>query len=341
MISWPEFKFSPRQIVSPNGLSVLRALMALTLPFFVFSGSRALYIAAGFVFGIAALTDYWDGIWARKLNLVSDSGKIVDPTADKFLILVPLAAFVHLKIISVWWVVPIFLREIVITFCRIGFYMEGAAVGAEKLGKIKFVSQTALIIFAYFYFISFYFSVLSGLTSFLQKGMIFCLVLSVALTLISGWTFIQVNRSKFKPPFFAKYVSAMGVGLIPFVPGTLGSAVGLLIAWMTHFNWFIYILTMIALLGIGYWSVNRLDLSANKDPGFVVVDETIGMMLTLVAMPLDFNCYIAGFFLFRLFDVIKPYPCRQWERLPGYWGILCDDLGAGVYAWLILAYLFL
>ena len=102
-----------------------------------------------------------------------------------------------------------------------------------------------------------------------------------------------------------------------------------------------YTATFFLLLAIGYWAVSRLDLSIVKDPGFVVMDEVCGVFITFFLVPISFNALLAGFFLFRIFDIIKPYPLRNLEKLPGYWGILCDDLGAGFYSWIIMAYFFI
>ena len=73
-----------------------------------------------------------------------------------------------------------------------------------------------------------------------------------------------------------------------------------------------------------------------EDPGLVVVDEVVGMWVSLLGVPFTGVTAIAGFLLFRVFDVFKPYPARDLESLPGGWGIMCDDVMAGVYANLLL-----
>ncbi len=73
-----------------------------------------------------------------------------------------------------------------------------------------------------------------------------------------------------------------------------------------------------------------------KDPGVVVIDEAIGYLVTVAFLPHGFWTAIAGFFLFRLLDIVKPPPCRWLEKLPGGWGIVLDDVAAGVYGQLIL-----
>jgi len=76
--------------------------------------------------------------------------------------------------------------------------------------------------------------------------------------------------------------------------------------------------------------------SGDNDPGFVVIDEVAGQMIALIAVPLDWKYLLAGFILFRSFDIVKPFPLRRLERLPGGTGIMLDDVGAGLYALVLL-----
>ena len=78
-----------------------------------------------------------------------------------------------------------------------------------------------------------------------------------------------------------------------------------------------------------------------EDPGLVVVDEAAGVWLALLGSPFDLAHGLAAFLLFRLFDITKPFPVRKLERLPEGWGIMADDLGAGIYAWLVMQLLHL
>jgi len=76
--------------------------------------------------------------------------------------------------------------------------------------------------------------------------------------------------------------------------------------------------------------------SGSKDPGFVVIDEVAGQMIPLIIAPLRWKYLLASLILFRCFDILKPPPLRALERLPGGTGIMLDDIGAGVYALLVL-----
>jgi phosphatidylglycerophosphatase A len=80
--------------------------------------------------------------------------------------------------------------------------------------------------------------------------------------------------------------------------------------------------------------------SGREDPGFVVIDEVAGQMLTIVAAPLQWKYLIVGLILFRVFDILKPPPVRRLEHFTGGTGIMLDDLGAGLYAWIAFQALF-
>ena len=110
----------------------------------------------------------------------------------------------------------------------------------------------------------------------------------------------------------------------------MGSALGcvllyLLPAVLSHLAF------VIALALAATFVLNSMELPS-KDPQHVVVDEVAGMCLTMVGQPITAISLLAGFILFRLFDIVKPFPIRRIERLPKGWGIVADDLAAGIYA---------
>lgn len=130
--------------------------------------------------------------------------------------------------------------------------------------------------------------------------------------------------------------SWFGAGRLPLAPGTWGSLAALPFAWVIA--WFFgpraLLLATFALFLVGWWASWRVvRLSAEKDPGSIVVDEVAGQWLTLVVAPRMTIAYVAGFLLFRLFDIVKPWPAR-WidQRMRGALGIMADDLVAGFYA---------
>lgn len=142
-------------------------------------------------------------------------------------------------------------------------------------------------------------------------------------------------------------ITGLGTGYLPVAPGTWGSAV--VCVWMALQCWLIgtdpWQLTVALLVilglaiagcgGLGGWMETHF---GKKDPGQCTLDEFAGQALTLLAVPLGGSMLVrgvtltAGFVLFRVFDIIKPPPVRQLEGLPAGWGVVADDLMAGVYA---------
>jgi phosphatidylglycerophosphatase A len=96
-------------------------------------------------------------------------------------------------------------------------------------------------------------------------------------------------------------------------------------------------LACVGLLLVGSLAATRVAERAGlKDPGIVVVDEVLGQWVTMAALPFTPATAAGGFLLFRVMDIVKPWPARDLERLPGGWGIVADDVAAGVYAHLAL-----
>lgn len=132
-------------------------------------------------------------------------------------------------------------------------------------------------------------------------------------------------------------------GYFPIAPGTVGSAIGLGLwgaARASGAGVAAELLVAAALLVIGAWAATGAERHlGTTDPGPVVIDEVMGMCVTMVAAPFTWPAALAGFLLFRAFDIVKPPPARQLEACHGGWGIMLDDLAAGVYAWVALALL--
>ena len=138
----------------------------------------------------------------------------------------------------------------------------------------------------------------------------------------------------------AVFIATFGyIGYVPIAPGTAGSLAAL--ALYAPVRWFgspaIELVTVIAVLVIGVWAAHGTERALRlKDPGPVVIDEVLGMLVTLAFMPLSISGIVAGFVLFRIFDVIKPFPAGRLEHLPGGFGIMADDAMAGIYGHLVM-----
>lgn len=132
--------------------------------------------------------------------------------------------------------------------------------------------------------------------------------------------------------------TGLGLGRIPFAPGTFGSLLGLPLAWGAQqlpWGWQAVLAIVFFILGIPLCSRAARLLRAD-DPPQIVYDEIAAFPAIFLAAPFDAKTAVAGFVLFRLFDVTKPWPVHRLERLPGGFGIMSDDLAAGAYAALVL-----
>ena len=142
--------------------------------------------------------------------------------------------------------------------------------------------------------------------------------------------------------FIRAFVTGVGVGYLPIAPGTWGSLAALLLVFTVHWLFPLHetvvLGSLVALLTFPavVFSTRFSRSEGDPDPSKIVIDEILGQMLCLLFVPVSAVSLGAGFFLFRFFDIWKPFPVRNSEKLPGGMGIVCDDLVAGVYAGLCL-----
>lgn len=327
--------------IVPNHLTFFRAAVGLLIPFLIISNTPWHHIVACVLFVLGGLSDYFDGVLARRYGLISDLGKWLDPLADKILVLGCLWAFSRGDLIlSNWFFIAVLIREVVVTFCRTGWILDGKVFGAEKAGKWKLFIQTILIGVG--------FAVLLNSDGFLgskyvekidKVGDFTVSVTSfivLVLTWYSGVSFIFNHHAFFKTPFFAKYVLAAGVGLLPKAPGTWGSIVGVILVATLQPSLYIYWTAFILIMCAAYYFFESFKDQFDHDPSFFVLDEVCGIFVTFAITSVSWKSALLGFALFRLFDIWKPFPIRRIEKLPGYWGIMADDLLAGVFAAVVL-----
>jgi len=138
--------------------------------------------------------------------------------------------------------------------------------------------------------------------------------------------------------------TALGAGYSPFAPGTMGAIVGCLALWLFEkYNListtstpllFIGLIVVTTILGI--IATDKLEADWGKDPSKVVLDEVVGIWITMMFVPLSFLNVLIGFGLFRFFDIAKPLGIRKLESLKGGIGVMADDILAGIYANIVL-----
>ncbi len=145
-------------------------------------------------------------------------------------------------------------------------------------------------------------------------------------------------------PLWAGMVATFfGAGRLHPGPGSWGSGATVLFWWLLSryivVSWQAYVAALLAslVIAIGIPASTRVARASGlKDPQFVVIDEVVGQLITLIAVPITWKTLLAGFILFRGFDIVKPPPVRQLERLPEGFGIVLDDVAAGIYALLVM-----
>jgi phosphatidylglycerophosphatase A len=122
-------------------------------------------------------------------------------------------------------------------------------------------------------------------------------------------------------------------GYAPFAPGTFGSLVGLALWRVLPPSAFAQTVAIAVLFALGSWSGSVAEQHFRRtDPSYVVIDEVLGMVITLSLVPTGWPGAFLGFLLFRAADIVKPFPANRLERLPGGTGIMADDAMAGIYA---------
>jgi phosphatidylglycerophosphatase A len=172
----------------------------------------------------------------------------------------------------------------------------------------------------------------------------------------------SVGQPRKKPQFSFLLATWFGLGYLPKAPGTWGSVGGLALLWVivcvaphvrfrndSHFIvfWHFPAACSVALALVGVWVSSRVaTYQKQKDPQFVVIDEVSGQLIALLLGAPAVTAWsypsftyaelLAGFLLFRLCDIWKPFPIRHLEKLPGGWGIMADDWLAGIYAAILL-----
>jgi len=144
--------------------------------------------------------------------------------------------------------------------------------------------------------------------------------------------------------FFLFLATGFGVGYSPVAPGTLGTLIAIPVYYfLSNISSPLYEITLIGFFFLSVWiSENAEIFFGKKDDQRIVIDEIVGFLITMLWVLKTLPFIIMGFFLFRFFDILKPFPIRRMERkLKGGFGVVLDDVAAGVYANIILRLIYL
>lgn len=139
------------------------------------------------------------------------------------------------------------------------------------------------------------------------------------------------------------FATGFGSGYFPVFPGTVGSAVGVGIFFGLGFispSPILFLANTVTISILGVWVSGKVEeYLQQNDPRIIVIDEIAGQLVALSLfffVPANIYYIISGFLIFRIFDIFKPYPIRRLERIPHGWGVVLDDLMAGVYSLLVM-----
>ena len=134
--------------------------------------------------------------------------------------------------------------------------------------------------------------------------------------------------------------TSLGAGFLPLAPGTWGAAIGCLIVWLLSYyqvlNTPLLAILIIVFTLISVPMINILEEEWGEDPSKVVIDETVGLWITMLFVSFSFQNLILAFILFRFFDIAKPLGIRRLEQIKNGWGVMLDDVLAGIYANIVL-----
>lgn len=361
----------------PNALVVVRLVLAMgvfaLLSYSSFGGWHFAWATGLFV--IAAITDALDGHLARRWNAVSIFGRVMDPFADKVLILGSIILLVRYPGFTPFMAAVIVIRELLVTSLRAVAESQGQDFSASSVGKAKMIVQSMCIPFMFIVLQIYLTSSADGVM--LEWVWLMLNVLNVlawTTTIVTIWSAIPyifnawdaLTGGRYKPNptsaverathSAARALTVHGFGLMRPFPGTWGSLPPVILAGLLFMGGFgqldgglswqlAYYLPLAAVFLWACWAcITKGHLGEaifnKKDPGPVVADEVAGQCIPLIALPITFEtpwyialAWLAGAFIaFRVFDIVKPSPAREMQHIRGGWGILLDDLVAGVYA---------
>lgn len=139
-----------------------------------------------------------------------------------------------------------------------------------------------------------------------------------------------------KNKIIALYATGLGSGYVPFAPGTAGAALAIIIWTLLSLfspvgiNPWLQIALLMLLIILGVVAAGIMEKDFGKDPARVVIDEIAGIWCSILLIPFSWEAALGGFILFRIFDIWKPWPVGPMEKIPGGWGIMLDDVVAGL-----------
>lgn len=335
----------------PLSLTILRIVLTPLIVWALLLNTKQAVLVGVVLFTISLITDWLDGFLARRWGIATELGAFLDPLADKILLWSTMGILTFYAILSPILFYVVIIRDLLVTFLRLYGVSSGNLVKTSWEGKLKTVVQFFLCYLGFFKL----FILTSGM-DLNFSGDFYTVWISGVLffiTILSGLRYFDALFQK-HPSFLRKTTffigTCAGVGYLPYMPGTWGSMVALLLCSVIPVESLFWLVFGLAALGV--WASDHIYKEVGiKDPSYIVIDEVAGMLFAY-SLCLPFMGYLVRgdcsplvlvlviFCLFRFFDIFKPWPICWFESLAGGYGVMMDDLVAGYFTALTVSIIF-
>jgi CDP-diacylglycerol--glycerol-3-phosphate 3-phosphatidyltransferase len=338
----------------PNFISLLRVVLTPVVVILLMRNTPLSLACSLLLFTLTALTDFWDGYFARRLQKVSDLGAFIDPLADKIFVLSMFAAFAYEAVITPGLFCIFAGRDVLLTFLRSIVIARGFTWTTSYLAKSKTFLQFVVLYGGY-------------LVLAVQRGLIAIPLVDVhviytwmvwviaIITIYSAFDYLVRARvtiesiiNSYKVPKVVDKlmlgVATCGFAWVPvFAPGTIASVAAMVLAYVLA-GWSVSNslcagLFLFGLFLLGWVAATRAsNILKQEDPSIIVIDEVVAMLLVFFLIPQHEPLwYLLACAVFRLYDIFKPFPINFVEKkIKGGLGIMLDDLVAAGGAVLVI-----
>lgn len=338
----------------PNTISMLRVALTPLVIFLIMQRSVVAFWWALVLFTLAALTDFWDGLLARRFGASSAFGAFIDPLADKVLVLSVLAAFTYENILSIGLLLIFVGRDLFLTLLRSVVASHGGVWKTSQLAKWKTFLQF-IVLYGGFGVLACRIGIIGLPSAGMHKLFLFVVWPIALLTLYSAVDYLINCREQLELIITRSPVSGwvdtlcLGVATMGFAwvrvpaPGTVASIVATAAAYALGLQgvWAGLVVGLLVIIG---WvcATRAASLLGQEDPGIIVIDEIVAMLLIcLCIQPAVWWVYLIALAVFRLLDICKPFPINIIERsIKGGLGIMVDDLVAAILTAAFIRFIF-
>jgi CDP-diacylglycerol--glycerol-3-phosphate 3-phosphatidyltransferase len=308
----------------------------------IISSDATLIFYALIIFSVGAITDYLDGFLARKWGDTTSFGSFLDPIADKILTNSALLALMSIHIIDAWMIAIIIARDVLMTLLRVYADRVDRPIKTSISAKIKTAIQ---LVFTIGILLLLSFDVNGEYVSKWESIIDITVWSIVTLTVFTSFEYILQNRGLIRllikepllPSIHTMIATFFGIGYSPLAPGTVASFSAVLILLFPITNAQLFILSAITFF-ISLASIRFIESKYGNDASIIVIDEVIGVWLILSIPVISHSpmSILLSIVIFRVFDILKPFPINLINRLKGPIWVLTDDILAAIFTIFIM-----